>query len=284
MKLRTWRDSIFLLIIGFLILVQRVRVRENVPNQNAGERRLGIHRKSLVSIFRGHNRHGWLSIVNFSSIRTAFESLQMIWIFLQVRSYTMIGSSRLKALYELCRRSDSSFIEGDIVECGVWNGGSGAILAQSSQNSPFPRNVWLFDSFQGLPNSTDKDGHRAQSYKGKCLGDPSKVREVMERLRIPKSRVHIIKGWFEETFPTVNIEKISLLHIDADWYESVKLCLESFYDNVQPGGFVVLDDYGTWPGCKRAVDEFIIENGLKIKLVKVDYTGRYFKKSFTPSA
>ena len=106
----------------------------------------------------------------------------------------------------------------------------------------------------------------------------------MERLRIPKSRVHIIKGWFEETFPTVKIEKISLLHIDADWYESVKLCLEWFYDNVQPGGFVVLDDYGTWPGCKRAVDEFIIENGLKIKLVKVDYTGRYFKKSFTPSA
>ena len=91
-------------------------------------------------------------------------------------------------------------------------------------------------------------------------------------------RVKIVAGWFQETFPTVTIPKIALLNIDADWYESVKLCLETFYDAVMPGGYVSFDDYGHWPGCKKAVDEFFEARRLPYRLQAVDYTARWFRK------
>ncbi len=79
-------------------------------------------------------------------------------------------------------------------------------------------------------------------------------------------------------FPYVQIREIAILHIDADLYESVKLCLEKFYDSVQPGGYIVLDDYGDWEGCRIATDEFLKKRALDIKLTQVDYTGSYFQK------
>jgi O-methyltransferase len=167
---------------------------------------------------------------------------------------------------------------GDIVECGVYNGGSAAIMASLCEKSPVSRNVWLFDSFEGLPKPTDEDGDEAPAYEGWCHGDLSKVKEVLRKLRIPESQVRIVKGWFQDTFPKVEIPKIAILHIDADWYESVKLCLEKFYDSVQPGGYIVLDDYGDWQGCRIATDEFLKKRVLDVKLIQVDYTGFYFQK------
>lgn len=150
------------------------------------------------------------------------------------------------------------------------------------KQSPLNRNIWLFDSFEGLPQPVEKDGTKAQNeyYKGFVKADISFVRKIFQKLAIPNARVHILKGWFEDTFPSIEIEKIALLHIDADWYESVKLSLEKFYVSVQPGGFVVLDDYGYWEGCDRATDEFIKEQSLNVKLTPVDPSGHYFGAYF----
>jgi hypothetical protein len=106
------------------------------------------------------------------------------------------------------------------------------------------------------------------------------VEEIFRDLQIPESRYHVVRGWFENTFPVVGAEipHVSLLHLDVDWYESTKLCLEHFYDKVAPGGFVVIDDYGYWSGCKMAVDEFIATRGLKVKLMRVGHIGSYFQK------
>jgi len=169
-------------------------------------------------------------------------------------------------------------VSGDIVECGVYNGGSAGVLAFASRHSQPPRGLWLFDSFEGLPEASAIDGIKAQERRGTCAGDPQKVRQLMHKLGIAQTRLHIIKGWFQDTFSTIQIERIGLLHIDADWYESVRLCLQRFYDFVQPGGFIVLDDYGHWPGCRAAVDEFVAQRSLDVRLIEVDYTGRYFQK------
>ena len=185
---------------------------------------------------------------------------------------------RLGNLHKLCREIDIRSIPGDVVECGVYNGGSASVMAAVCTRSPLNRNIWLFDSFEGLPQPTEMDGSEAKSCIWWCCGDLEKVQTVFQKLRIPESRVRIVKGWFEDTFPTVPIEDIALLHVDADWYDSVKLCLERFYDNVRPGGFVVIDDYGHWEGCRRATDEFLEQRGIDAKLVRVDYTGRYFQK------
>jgi O-methyltransferase len=220
----------------------------------------------------------YLQNVRLSRPRSFLNAFQMMRLVYGVRGYTAVFVPRLVALYKLSEEINRCSLLGDIVECGVYNGGSAAIMASHCERSPVDRNVWLFDSFEGLPKPTDKDGDEAPAYEGWCHGDLSKVKKVLQKLRIPESRVHIIKGWFQDTFPSVKIRDIAILHIDADWYESVKLCLEKFYDSVQPGGYIVLDDYGDWEGCRIATDEFLKKHSLDVKLIQVDYTGYYFQK------
>src|SRR6266851_5309497 len=100
----------------------------------------------------------------------------------------------------------------------------------------------------------------------------------IERLSLDEERISIVKGWFENTIPAFKdkIGPIALLHLDCDWYESVRFCLRQLYDNLVRGGVVVINDYGHWKGCKRAVDEFIKSGNLRLPLVKIDYTAVYF--------
>lgn len=219
-------------------------------------------------------------LLSFSPLNLSMDSLKMLWLFYRVGGYTMVGVPRLKALYKLTKESDLLAIPGDIVECGVYNGGSAAVMAYASNRSAMNRRIWLFDSFKGLPKPIEEDGIKALEgfHEGWRLGHVSKVKEIFSKLSIPEDRVRVIEGWFQGTFPSIDIPQICLLHIDADWYESVKLCLEKFYDCVQPRGFIVLDDYGQWEGCRRATDEFIQRRNLNVKLTQVDYTGHYFQK------
>jgi O-methyltransferase len=196
----------------------------------------------------------------------------------RVKDSTAVLPLRLGNLHRLARDIDLRSVRGDIVECGVYNGGSAALMASACIRSPLDRTIWLFDSFEGLPQPTEKDGAAAQTCGWWCHGDLSKVRAVFRRMRIPESRFRVVKGWFHDTFPTAEVGDIALLHIDADWYDSVRLCFERFYDSVQPGGYVVIDDYGHWEGCRRATDEFLRERGIDVTLTRVDYTGRYFRK------
>ncbi len=201
-----------------------------------------------------------------------------------VLPYTLVGSGRVNHLYALAQQIEKERVPGDVVECGVCNGGTAAVLARFASRSRMSRTVWLFDSFQGMPLVTKEDGinfdgETAESHIGKELGDPARVNEVLRKVRANMGRVRIVPGWFQETLTSCNAKEIAMLNIDADWYESVKLCLETFYDRVSPGGFVCFDDYGHWPGCKTAVDEFFQTRRLPYKLVFVDYAACWFQKS-----
>jgi O-methyltransferase len=150
----------------------------------------------------------------------------------------------------------------------VFKGGAAALMAFRSPN----RHVYLFDSFEGLPPPGALDGTQAHArYRtGWCEGTEQDVSDVFDRLRVGGPRVHVIKGWFQDTFPRTHTGSIALLHVDADWYESVRLSLERFWDDVASGGFVVFDDYGRWEGCTRAVDEFLSTR----RLGPLEHTGR----------
>ncbi len=202
-----------------------------------------------------------------------------------VQPYTLVGPERILNLCRLARRIESDAIPGDLIECGVCNGGTAAIMAHYASRSRLKRTVWLLDSFQGMPAITVEDGPSidgipAGDYIGKERGDMTRVKEVLRLVGADMNRVRIVPGWFQDTFPSISgsISQIALLNIDADWYESVKLCLETFYDRVLPGGFISFDDYGHWPGCKKAVDEFVERRQLPYKLRQVDYTARWFRK------
>jgi len=200
-----------------------------------------------------------------------------------VLPYTLAGPERVQNLYRLGLRIEREVIPGDVVECGVCNGGTAAVLARNATRSALKRTLWLFDSFQGMPRTSEKDapgpkGDLPETHVGQEVGDPAKVREALRRVGANMERVKIVPGWFQDTLPSSAISEIALLNIDADWYESVKLCLQTFYDRVVRGGFISFDDYGHWPGCKKAVDEFIQARRLPYKLHQVDYTAHWFRK------
>ena len=196
----------------------------------------------------------------------------------KVLPYTLVSPDRIHNLYVLAQRIENDKVRGDVVECGVYKGGTAAILARVATHSKLDRTVWLFDSFRGMPATTEVDGVEAREWVGKLATTPEQVRGVLKRAGADLSRVRIVPGLFHEVFENIDIPEIALLNLDCDWYESVKLCLHKFYDRVVPGGFVSFDDYGYWPGCKLAVDEFLAQRGLQYVLQKVDAEARWFRK------
>ena len=214
------------------------------------------------------------------------DCLRVIRSICMVAKHTPVTIPRLVVLHKLTKEIDSLVLPGDVIECGVYNGGSAYVIASTCFDSPMNRNIWLFDSFEGLPKPTNKDGAVvSMNPEGWFIGNETRVKEFLQKAGMPESRVHIIKGWFQNTFPSVQIRDIALLHIDVDLYESVKMCLEKFYDSVRPGGFVVIDDYGGgWEGCKAAVDWFLEARFLEVDLIHTDIVGCYFQKPLRLSA
>jgi hypothetical protein len=134
-----------------------------------------------------------------------------------------------------------------------------------------------------MPEPSDNDGGRAlgkykQLVGNFCVGDMSKVPGAFWRAGIVDHTLHIVKGWFDDTLDKAasEIGDIAILHIDADWYASVKKSLQVLYPLVVNGGLVIIDDYGHWLGCKLAVDEFFADMDLTLR--EIDYTSRYFFK------
>ena len=203
-------------------------------------------------------------------------SIDELRVLSKVRPYTMVGVPRLRTLYRLANRAIAQGVEGAFVECGTCNGGSGAVLAHVAAKAHRP--VWLFDSFEGLPEPAPEDGESAAGWKGECLGQEALVSEVLSRVDASMRDVHIVKGWFENTLMSAATGPIAVLHLDGDWYESTRQILHALYDRIDPRGFLSVDDYGHWPGCRRAVDEFFRERGQQPRIVRSDYTGVWFEK------
>src|SRR5262249_39793649 len=115
----------------------------------------------------------------------------------------------------------------------------------------------LFDSWRGLPAISEKDGEASQVWAGDVVGSKRRVVAVMKHLNIDLGRVTFHEGWFHETFPKIQISQVALLHIDADFYEAVRLWLERWAPRLSAGGYIQIDDYAAFAGCRKATDEFL---------------------------
>ena len=174
-------------------------------------------------------------------------------------------------------------ILGDVVKCGVWRGGMSAGLATVLTGN---RHYYLFDSFEGMPAPTEQDGASAHawfrgemphSYYDNCSADTSFAQAVMETTSKPFT---LVKGWFNQTLPDFEIKApIAILRLDADWYDSIKICLEKFYPAMARGGLVLLDDYYTWDGCSRAVHDFLSQRQSTARISKSNNGVAYFYKT-----
>ena len=193
----------------------------------------------------------------------------------EVVKRTMLPRVKLRHMKLHLARLDAADTPGAIVECGVYRGGSAAALGLFSPK----RDLWLYDSFAGLPQPTEKDiGTRSLSAPrqgerdvaklvrapgaplapiGHCAAPWAEVDAFLwEQLGQGQRFINFVRGWFQDTVAGEGPDEIAFLHIDGDWYESTKVCLEAFWPRVVPGGTVAVDDYNWWPGCRKAVDEF----------------------------
>ena len=204
--------------------------------------------------------------------------------FSRVRQYSMVGSLGMRSLYDQAVFCERNGIEGAFVECGVWKGGAVGLMALVNfRHSVVRRPLHLFDAFDDICEpDADIDGSRAMREvadwtrgrrpAGRLIplagiyanrggpGHSGEVRRFLEEeIGYDREAMHLHVGWFQDTLPDAVsvIDKIAILRLDADWYYSTKVCLDALFSKVVPGGFVVVDDYGAYEGCRRAVDEFI---------------------------
>jgi Macrocin-O-methyltransferase (TylF) len=182
--------------------------------------------------------------------------------------YSMVGARRARALVRLANVVERERVPGVIVDCGVWNGGSTIMMSVAAPT----RTVWAFDSFEGMPEAGQFDPELAHQLTGEARGSEAKVRQGFEQFSNPQ-RLRVANGWFEDTFPAFadQIDEVAMLHIDADWYESVRLALETFYPRLAPGGYCAVDDYNFWSGTRRAVDEFRAKRQISAPIVSNHY-------------
>jgi len=207
----------------------------------------------------------------------------------QLLPYSMGGRKALENAFDIVYMAEQRQIPGALVECGVAQGGTAAMMSLASRRFGTTRRTkWFFDSYEGLPEPTKEDyeggkaGHFVRPLpRGSCLGTIEQVSELFfHTLKLPPEEVHLVKGWFQDTVTRHRdkVGPIAVLRLDGDWYESTKIPLDNFFDNVVPGGFVIVDDYATCFGSRKATDEFRAERALQMPLVPDGRGGAWFEK------
>jgi len=196
--------------------------------------------------------------------------------------YTMIGLKRLNNIQHCFEEVVKNNVAGDFIETGVWRGGAVIFMRALLEHYQIKTGqVWVADSFEGLPKpDVEKYGAKAGTDLSKTVRLKVSLEEVkanFAEFNLLDERVRFLKGWFRDTLPKAPIEKLAILRLDGDLYESTIDALNALYFRVSPGGFVIVDDYNSWPSCKKAVDDFRSEHGIKDEIKLIDWTGAYWQ-------
>lgn len=226
-----------------------------------------------------------MRIVEAQSNKSFAETLEQrtlgrIW---PARAHTMIGMKRLDNLRHCVEQAIQDGVPGDLIETGVWRGGAcifmRAILKVHGETG---RTVWVADSFSGLPPPDAEhypqdagDTHHTHDELAVSL---ETVRRHFEAYGLLDDRVQFLKGWFKDTLPDAPIERLAVMRLDGDMYESTMQALDALYHRLSPGGFVIIDDYMLKP-CAQAVHEFRDRLGIVDEIHDIDGFGAWWRRS-----
>lgn len=212
----------------------------------------------------------------------------------KVREFTMTSHARIAALVDATRHVVRAEIPGAIAECGVWRGGSIMAAALTLLEEGQIRDLYLFDTFAGMTAPTEHDvdvegliarqlydSWKIGEYEDKewCCASLSDVRANVLSTGYPEDRIHFVEGDVLKTIPHAGLEEIAILRLDTDWYESTRHELAHLYPRLRAGGILIIDDFGYWKGCRKAVLEYFGDSGPFLSII--DRTARLAVK---PSA
>jgi O-methyltransferase len=175
-------------------------------------------------------------------------------------------------------------VPGDIVETGVWRGGMAIFMrGVLKAHGVLDRNVWLADSFEGLPppDTTRYPADAGWDFErfDFLSAGVHEVRRNFERYQLLDDQVKFVVGFFKDTLPVAPIERLAVLRLDGDLYESTIQALEPLYPKLSVGGYCIVDDYGRIDACARAIQDFRAAAGIADELVDIDGSGVYWRKS-----
>lgn len=197
-------------------------------------------------------------------------------------SHTMIGRKRLDNIEHCLDVIRRDGVPGDLIETGVWRGGASIFMRGYLAAHEMPaRKVWVADSFQGLPKPTlaQDAGYDFSAERAPILAvSLEEVQENFRRYDLLDDRVQFLAGWFRDTLARAPVERLALARLDGDLYESTMDALQALYHKVEPGGFVIIDDYGDFEPCRRAVDEFRTAHDIRAPLERIDWAGSFWRK------
>ncbi|HZO95363.1 MAG TPA: TylF/MycF/NovP-related O-methyltransferase [Candidatus Baltobacteraceae bacterium] len=216
--------------------------------------------------------------------------LQFTSHYVKGRAISMLPLARLDNIEACVLDVVERGVPGDLIETGVWRGGAtifmrGILKALDVRD----RSVWVADSFEGLPEpDAERFPREAQAHQGVVMtkvfdrfaAGEEAVRKNFETFGLLDEQVRFLKGWFKDTLPSAPIERLAVIRLDGDYYESTMDGLTSLYPKLSPGGYVIVDDYGEddWTYCRRAVDEFRAANGIAEPMVMVDKRCWYWRR------
>ena len=199
-----------------------------------------------------------------------------------INGYSMIGTKRLNNIQFCIENVVKNNVPGDFIETGVWRGGS-CIFAKSLFNIlDKSRTVWVADSFEGLPKPNaelypEDKGDDLFSLEQLRISK-EQVQENFKRFNLLDDKVKFLKGWFKDTLPTAPIDQLAIIRLDGDMYESTMDGLVNLYHKLSAGGYIIIDDYGTIPACKKAVHDFRDKHGITEEILNIDGSGYFWQK------
>jgi Macrocin-O-methyltransferase (TylF) len=194
--------------------------------------------------------------------------------------YSMIGRKRMDNLQACVETVLRDGVAGDLIETGVWRGGAVMLMkAILKANGVTDRTVWIADSFAGLPKPDSKSDGADYSQNKFLAVSRNRVEANFRRFGLMDDRVRFLEGWFCDTLPGAPIDKLAVLRLDGDLYSSTMDALVSLYPKVNKGGFVIVDDYFGWPGCNRAIHEYLLSRGESPAIQAIDEDAAYWRVS-----
>lgn len=213
-----------------------------------------------------------------------FGDRDFMKLYKKCKPYTMVSAEKSYALYKSVRYVNTHNIKGDFVECGVYKGGQSMLMAYTLlQYGEENRKIWMYDTYLGMAKPTDIDTSlsgetkASEEWKKKNMGDYnewilsplSDVRENMYKTGYPEQNINFVKGKVEDTIPQNSPQKISILRLDTDFYESTYHELKHLFPRLVRGGVLIVDDYNFWKGSRKATDEYFEDNDVQMLLTKV---------------